>query len=229
MKVATFELDIAPGKYKYSCEYFTKLVKKFSPKKETPYTLEFIGTDYTKADAIVFNSNKKLDFIFIDLEKIENRILRVADAKEREFLARLQSILEKETLLCDSSFSEEEKALLKNLAPVSYKPCLEKAEVTEMNTLIGEILERSGTILFFTAAEKEVRAWELKKGSSIVEAAGKIHTDLARGFIKAEVVGSSQLDNFHNLAEARAKGLVKTVDRNYIVQDADIIEIKFSI
>ena len=81
MKVATFELDITPGKYKYTCEYFTKLIKKFSPKKETPYTVEFIGADYVKADAVIFNGNKKLDFIFIDLEKIENRLLRAVDSK----------------------------------------------------------------------------------------------------------------------------------------------------
>jgi ribosome-binding ATPase YchF (GTP1/OBG family) len=229
MKVATFELDITPGKYKYTCDYFTKLVKKFSSKKETPYAVEFIGADYIKADAVVFNSNKKLDFIFIDLEKIESRLSRTADAKEKEFLNRLEVVLEKETLLCDASFTEEEKALLKNVSPITYKPCLGKPEIGQMDILIKELLAKAGIILFFTAGEKETRAWELKNGSPIIEAAGKIHTDLARGFIKADVVNCSELDKFHNMAEARAKGLVKTVDKNYIVQDSDIIEIKFSV
>jgi ribosome-binding ATPase YchF (GTP1/OBG family) len=229
MKVATFELDITPGKYKYTCEYFTKLIKKFSPKKETPYTVEFIGADYVKADAVIFNGNKKLDFIFIDLEKIENRLLRAVDSKEKEFLGELQALLEKETLLCDADFNEEQKVLLKNISPVTYKPCLGKPEVGQMDVLIKELLIKAGILLFFTAGEKEARAWELKKGSTIIEAAGKIHTDLARGFIKADVVNCSELDKFHNMAEARAKGLVKTVDKNYIVEDSDIIEIKFSV
>lgn len=229
MKVATFGLDITPAKYKYNCEEFTKLVKKFSSKKETPYTVEFVGEDFVKADAVVYNSNKKLDFIFTDLEKIENRLLRAQD-KEKEFILRLQGILEKETLLCDDNYNEEEKTLLKTLAPVTYKPCLGKSEPpADMNILIKELLAKANLLLFFTAGEKETRAWELKKGSNIVEAAGKIHSDLARGFIKADIINCSELDKFHNMAEARAKGLVKTVDKDYIVQDADIIEIKFSV
>ena len=141
----------------------------------------------------------------------------------------MQALLEKETLLCDADFNEEQKVLLKNISPVTYKPCLGKPEVGQMDVLIKELLIKAGILLFFTAGEKEARAWELKKGSTIIEAAGKIHTDLARGFIKADVVNCSELDKFHNMAEARAKGLVKTVDKNYIVEDSDIIEIKFSV
>ncbi|MDP2922311.1 MAG: DUF933 domain-containing protein [Candidatus Omnitrophota bacterium] len=229
MKVANFGLDIGPGKRKYTCECFDKLVKKFTPKKETPYAVEFIGQEYIKADVIVFDSNKKLDFVFLDLEKIENRLLRTDDAKEKEFLARLQGILEKETLLCDCEFSEIELVLLKNLTPVTYKPCVGKPDASDMNSLIEELLHKSGMILFFTVCEKEVRAWELKKGSNIVEAAGKIHTDLARGFIKADIVSCKDLDKFYNMAEARAKGFVKTVDRDYIMEEGNIIEIKFSV
>lgn len=229
MKAANFGLEITPGKYKHTCECFDKLVKKFSPKKETPYTVEFVGEDYVKADAIVFDSNKKLDFIFIDLEKIENRLSRIEDAKEKEFLARLQASLEKETLLCDCEFNADEKALLKNLAPVTYKPCVGKAQAGEMNVLIEELLRKSGTMLFFTAGEKEVHAWELKKGSTALDAAGKIHSDLARGFIKADIVSCKDLDKFYNLAEARQRGFVKTVDRDYVMEEGSIIEIKFSV
>jgi len=229
MKIAAFGLEIQPGKYKYTCECFEKLVKKFSPKKETPYTVECVGDDYVKADAIVFDSNKKLDFIFLDLEKIENRLLRTGDAQETVFLKKCQEILEKEILLCEQQFTAEEKAFMKNISPVTYKPCLGLPAVESMNKLIEELIRKAGITLFFTAGEKEVHAWEVARGSTIVEAAGKIHTDLARGFIKGEVTQCKDLDKFFNMAEARAKGFVKVVDKNYIMEEGNIIEIKFSV
>lgn len=229
MKIATFGLDIQPGKAKYTNEAFEKLVKKFSPKKIAPYTVEFIGESFEKADAIVFDSSKKLDFIFIDLEKIETRLTRTSDEAERALLTKAQGILEKETLLCDTQFNEEEKAFLKVLAPVSFKPCVGKENIQDVNALIEDVLKKAEILLFFTAGEKEVHAWEVKKGSSILEAAGKIHSDLARGFIKGEVIRSADLDKFFNMAEARAKGLAKAVERDYLMEDGDIIEIKFSV
>lgn len=229
MKVANFGLSIEPGKQKYTRESFEKLVKKFSPKKISPYVVEFIGDDYAKADAVVFDSNKKLDFIFIDLEKIENRQLKTTDEKEKEFLKKITVSLEKENLLCDQEFNEEEKNFLKNIMPVTFKPCIGTLDVSDINSLIDAVLKKSQTLLFYTAGEKEVHAWEVKKGSTILEAAGKIHTDLARGFIKGEVIDCKDLDSFFNLAEARARGFTKLVDRDYIMQEGNIIEIKFSV
>jgi len=62
-----------------------------------------------------------------------------------------------------------------------------------------------------------------------LEAAGKIHSDLKRGFIKAEVVNCRDLDNFFNWAEAKSKGFVKIVGKDYIMQENDIIEIRFNV
>lgn len=229
MKVASFGLDIAPGKQKYTCEDFEKLVKKFSPKKISPYIVEFVGEDFAKADAVVFDSSKKLDFIFVDLEKIENRLMKTADEKEKEFLKKITASLEAENLLCDQQFSEEEKNFLKNIMPVTYKPCVGVADASDINGIIAQLIKKSETLLFYTAGEKEVHAWEVKKGSTIVDAAGRIHSDLARGFIKGEVIECKDLDSFFNLAEARARGFAKAVDRDYIMQDGNIIEIKFSV
>ncbi|MDD4954739.1 MAG: DUF933 domain-containing protein [Candidatus Omnitrophica bacterium] len=229
MKVASFGLDITPGKQKYTCECFEKLVKKFSPKKLSPYVVEFVGEDFIRADAVVFNSVKKLDLIFIDLEKIENRLIRTTDEKEKEFLKKITTSLEAENLLCDQQFSDEEKNFIKNIMPVTFKPCVAALDISDINALICEILKKSETILFYTAGEKEVHAWEVKKGSNIVDAAGKIHSDLARGFIKGEVIDCKDLDSFHNVAEARARGFAKAVDRDYIMQEGNIIEIKFSV
>ena len=231
MKIFNLGLDIEPGKYKYKSEEFKRLVEKFSPQKISPYSVEFIDTGAEVADAIVFDVNKRLDLVLIDLEKIEKRLLRSEEEKEKDLLIRAQKILEEEKLLCDIEFSAEEAQVLKLLQLVTYKPCLEVAlpKIDTPDELIKKVIDKAGILLFFTAGKKEVRAWGLKKEESVLEAAGKIHSDLKRGFIKADITKIRDLGNFFNMAEARAKGFVKIVDRDYIVQEGDIIEIRFSV
>jgi len=221
--------DIQPGKQAYKPDCFEKLVEKFSPAKATAYSVEFIDQDIEKAEAVVFDNNKRLDLIVADLEKIETRLSRCENDQEKVFFEKCQKALEKEKLLCELDSSEPEVALLKTLPLVSSKPCLGKAEVGDLKELIAQVIAKAGIILFFTVGKKEVRAWPLEKGLNVLEAAGKIHSDLKRGFIKADVVNCSQLDNFFNMAEARSRGLVEVVDKDYIVKENDIIEIRFSV
>lgn len=230
MKVSIWDLSITPGKYKYETGCLDKLARKFTPGKLTPYTVEFVEGEFDKTDAVVFNINRKFDFVFMDLEKIDKRLSRVQDEIEKNLLNRARELLEKETLLCDIEFSAPEAALLKPLSLVSYKPGVGiEVPAADINGVIKRVLDKSSTLLFYTAGKKEVRAWDVKKGQSILEAAAKIHSDLARGFIKAEVINCSQLDSFFNMAEARSLGLVLTVDRDYIMQEGDIIEVRFSV
>ena len=229
MKIFNLGLEIEPGKYKYKCDNFDKLVVKFAPQKITPYSVEFVETDLEKCDAIVFDIGKKSDLIVIDLDKIEKRILKTEDEKEKQVLNKALEKLEEESLLCDLDFTEEESLILKTLQLVTYKPSIERSNVEDLNCLIKEVLKKAEIILFFTAGKKEVHAWSLEKGSSILEAAGKIHSDLKRGFIRADVVNCSELDNFFNLAEAKAKGFIKTYNRDYITEENDILDIKFSV
>jgi len=74
-----------------------------------------------------------------------------------------------------------------------------------------------------------VHAWPVKENSDIVTCAGKIHSDLARGFIKAEIVSYEDLIRVYNWQEARTKGLVKLVDRDYTIRAGDVIEIRFNV
>jgi GTP-binding protein YchF len=80
-----------------------------------------------------------------------------------------------------------------------------------------------GIITFFTAGEPEVRGWNLERGASAVEAAGKIHTDLAKGFIRAEVTAYDEMHAAGTLKEAKAKHLVRLEGKDYVVKDGDII------
>ncbi len=89
--------------------------------------------------------------------------------------------------------------------------------------------ETLGLISFFTAGPKEVHAWTLKKGESVVRAAGTIHSDLERGFIRAEVIGTEELIALGSLVAAKKEGKLRTEGKTYITQDGDVIEIRFSV
>lgn len=82
---------------------------------------------------------------------------------------------------------------------------------------------------FFTVGEDEVRAWTVRRAASALEAAGAIHSDLQKGFIRAEVVSSSDLLHLGGLAEARTKGRLHLEGKEYIVQDGDIVHIRFNL
>ncbi|MBN1306168.1 MAG: redox-regulated ATPase YchF [Anaerolineales bacterium] len=82
---------------------------------------------------------------------------------------------------------------------------------------------------FFTVGEDEVRAWTVHRGAFAVEAAGAIHTDLQKGFIRAEVVAYNELIELGGLNEAKAKGKLRLEGKEYVVQDGDIVHIRFNI
>ena len=100
---------------------------------------------------------------------------------------------------------------------------------TDKDHLIRTMLEASGQMLFFTAGEKEVRTWLLPRGGTAVEAAGGIHTDLARGFIRAEIMTCSDLVRLGSEREVKANNLVRQEPKDYVVQDDDILLIRFSV
>lgn len=91
------------------------------------------------------------------------------------------------------------------------------------------IFELTDYLTFYTCDEKEVHAWLLQRGSNAVEAAGTIHSDLARGFIRAEVMSTNDLLRLGSEREVKAAGLHRTEGKDYIVRDGDEIVIKFSV
>ncbi len=98
-----------------------------------------------------------------------------------------------------------------------------------LDRVIQASFRLTGLQSFFTVGEDEVRAWNVRKGGSAVEAAGTIHTDLARGFIRAEVVAYADLIAAGSMAAARKAGQVRLEGKDYIVLDGDIVHIRFSV
>ena len=102
-------------------------------------------------------------------------------------------------------------------------------EESGLDKVIKKSYDLLGLMSFLTAGKPEVRAWTIKKGTKAPEAAGKIHSDIQRGFIKAEIVSYDDLMNVGSMVTAREKGLVRSEGKEYIMQDGDIVLFKFNV
>ncbi|HSA50372.1 MAG TPA: DUF933 domain-containing protein, partial [Yinghuangia sp.] len=86
-----------------------------------------------------------------------------------------------------------------------------------------------GLQTYLTAGPKEARAWTIRKGATAPEAAGVIHTDFQRGFIKAEVIAFDDLVETGSRTDARAKGKARMEGKDYVMQDGDVVEFRFNV
>lgn len=102
-------------------------------------------------------------------------------------------------------------------------------ERSGLDELIKSGYDLLGLITFFTAGEKEVRAWTVESGSTAPHAAGKIHSDIERGFIRAEVCSFSDFEKYKSLNAAKENGRLRLEGKDYVVQDGDIIYFRFNV
>lgn len=120
---------------------------------------------------------------------------------------------------------------LSSLEPDDKKEMLDALGLEEsgLDKVIKKSYELLGLMSFLTAGEPEVRAWTIKKGTKAPQAAGKIHSDIERGFIRAEIVSYDDLMKEGSMLAAKEKGLVRSEGKDYVMQDGDIVLFKFNV
>ena len=102
-------------------------------------------------------------------------------------------------------------------------------EQSGLDVLIQKSYDLLGLMSYLTAGKPEVRAWTIKKGTKAPQAAGKIHSDFERGFIRAEVISFDDLMACGSMAAAKEKGLVRSEGKEYVMQDGDIVLFRFNV
>lgn len=230
MKTAYTGLALPEGKTKYADPILLALKEQCKPDKVSPYFFECLPDAYAQADAIVMARESLLDLLILDLEKLENREERAEDEAEKGLLRRCLEHLEGSSPLCDLELGAADRAALAAVGPLSLKPTLVIDSVPDdLGELFRNAMDKAGTMFFYTAGKQEVHAWIVDKGADAVTCAGKIHSDLARGFIKAEIVSFGDYQTAHNMQDARTKGLTRLVDRDYVIQPETIVDIRFNV
>ena len=114
---------------------------------------------------------------------------------------------------------DEKKAFLEDLG----------IEESGLDRLIKASYTLLGLISFLTAGPKEVRAWTIKNGTKAPQAAGKIHSDFERGFIRAEVIAYDDLIACGTMAAAKEKGLIRSEGKDYVMKDGDVVVFRFNV
>ena len=214
------------GDKSLAAEYeFLKRVKEALENEQTARSIECDDEEKAILDTVALLTSKPViyacnmsedDFVSgIDSNENYKAVCEIAAAEGSEVLP-ICAGLEAEI----SPLSKEDKAMfLEDLG----------VESSGLDLLIQRSYNLLGLISYLTAGQPEVRAWTIKKGTKAPQAAGKIHSDFERGFIRAEVVSFDNLMELGSLAAAKEKGLVKSEGKEYVMKDGDIVHFLFNV
>lgn len=160
------------------------------------------------------------------LANIDEAEIGRAQEIESEFAGRWAGPSVEVAALCGKLEAELTELPDEEAAEFRRELGLAEGSLERMIRLSQQVL---GLIAFFTVNDPEGRAWALPAGSTALEAAGKVHSDMARGFIRAEAIGWEELLDCGSLAEARKRGLLRREGKGYIVQDGELLHILFNV
>lgn len=233
MKIAVFSIpEIALGKHNIKDSRLDQVDSITKSKKKTYIQVELVGENAClDADAALVSKDSRTDLILKDLEFAETRLSRAEQEEEKVLLNKLKGILEKEEFIFNTSFSEEERKAMSGYGLFTNKPVIvtEKQELNNPDILLLRCLCESGFISFFTTVgEKETRAWLIKKGTTAWEAAGIVHSDIQKGFIRAEIISFTDLIQSGGQTQAKQAGKVRLEQKDYVMQDADLVNFRFN-
>ena len=194
-----------------------KMAKTFEVPEDDDAQIWYKGYNLLTAKPTIYAANVKEDELADDGASNPNvaKVREMAKAEGSEVFVICAQIEQELAELDD----EEKKEFLADLG----------VESSGLDKLVAASYSLLGLISYLTAGEDECRAWTITKGTKAPQAAGKIHTDFERGFIKAEVVNYKDLLELGSLAAAREKGLVGMEGKEYVVQDGDVILFRFNV
>jgi len=232
VKIGIFSIpDLPLGKHNIKDDRLDQVDKLVKAKKKTYVQVELVGQDAAlEADAILVLSDSRQDLILKDLEFVETRLNRAEQEQEKILLNKLKAALEKEEFIFNTGLNPEEKKLMSGYGLLTNKPIIvaERQELEDLNKLLARALKESGFISFFTAGEKETRAWLIRQGTTAWEAAGTIHSDIQQGFIRAEIISFNDFIQAGGEAGAKQQGKLRLEQKDYIMHDADLVNFRFN-
>lgn len=232
MKISLFSISEIPlGRHNVKDTRLDQVDSITKSRKKTYIQVELVSGDAAlDADAILVSKSCLPDLILKDLEFVETRLGRTDSEEEKTLLNKLKGILEKEELIFNAGLTREEKAGLAGYGLLTKKPVIaaEAGDLEKTDALLSRCLAEGGFISFFTTGEKETRAWLIKKGITAWEAAGAIHSDIQRGFIRAEIIAFDDFIRAGGETGAKQQGKLRLEQKDYVMQDADLVNFRFN-
>jgi len=232
MKIALFGTsEIKLGRHNLKDPRLDQADKLVEADKKTYAQVEVVGEDQLlDADAILTSQEQRADLILKDLEFVETRLGRDPQPAERAALEQIKSLLENERFLFNAGLTPEDLRAVAAHNFLTSKPisAATAEQLQNPDTLLLQAFREAGYICFLTVGGKENRAWPIRKGTTAWEAAGTIHTDLQKGFIRAEIISFADFIALGGETQAKRAGKQRLETKQYIMQDCDLVNFRFN-
>jgi hypothetical protein len=232
MKIALFGIpEIKVGKHNLKDPRFDQADKLVEAQKKVHAQVDVIGDDQLlDADAILASNDTKADLILKDLEFVETRLGREPQEAERAALEKIRTLLESERFVFNSGLAPEEFQAVAAHSFYTNKPIVtaSREDLNNPDALLLRAFQEAGYICFLTVGGKENRAWPIRKGMTAWEAAGTIHSDIQKSFIRAEIISFADFIEAGGETQAKRAGKLRLEIKTYVMQDHDLTNFRFN-
>ena len=232
MKICLYGLPSLPlGKVNIKDPRLDEADRLVEAKKKTYVQVDAVGQDETlTADSILVARDSLLELVFLDLEFIETRLGRAPGDAEKAVLEKLKTHLETEQTVFTAGLTPEQLAAIAAHQFHTNKPVVvaEKDEIENPDALMVKAFTGSGYISFLTVGGKENRAWSIRQGTTAWDAGGAIHTDIQKGFIRAEIISYADFVEAGGETQAKRANKQRLETKQYVMQDYDVTNFRFN-
>jgi len=232
MKLALFGItELKLGKHNLKDPRLDQADKLVEADRKTQAQVDLLAEDQLlDADAILSSADGKADLILKDLEFVETRLSRAPEPAERTALEKIRGLLESEHFLFNSGLPAHDLQAVAAHSFYTNKPItLATAEdLKNPDALLLRAFQEAGYICFLTVGGKENRAWPIRRGATAWEAAGTIHTDIQKGFIRAEIISFADFIAAGGETQAKRAGKQRLETKQYVMQDYDLTNFRFN-
>ena len=233
MKICLFGMPgVALGKHNVKDPRLDEADRLVEAKKKTYVQVDVMDDkELATADVIAATPASRPDLILEDLHFVETRLGRNPAEPEHTALLKLKAKLEHDGFVSEAVLtSEETQALAVHTCFLTSKPIVVATgeELAQPERLVLRAYATSGYISFLTVGGKENRAWMIRQGATAWEAAGVIHSDIQKGFIRAEVISYTDLVDHGGETGAKRSGKQRLEGKTYVMQDYDVVNFRFN-
>jgi len=232
MKIALIGIpEIPVGRHNIKDPRLDQADKLVEADKKTYVQVDVAGEEDTlTADLILVSQAQHFDLILKDLEFVETRLSRDPGPEEKAVLGKIQAQLENEKTVLNAGLSPEDLQAVAAHGFHTNKPVVVATpeDIQNKDALLVRAFKESTFISFLTVGGKENRAWAIRKGATAWEAAGAIHTDIQKGFIRAEITSFEDFVQAGGETQAKRAGKQRLETKQYVMQDYDLVNFRFN-
>ncbi len=232
MKLSLFGVQgISLGKHNVKDPRLDQADKLVEAQKKTYAQVDVVEEkEMITADAVLTTRAALSDLLVKDLDAVETRLGRNPGDAEKAVLQKLADALISEKPVSASGLTAAELEVISAHNFYSNRAVVvaEEAELAAPDALIVRAFRESGYISFLTVGGKENRAWPIRRGTTSWEAGGVIHSDIQKGFIRAEIIGFDDFIQAGGETQAKRAGKLRLETKPYVVQDYDLVNFRFN-